>query len=246
MTFAAMTFSTENIGDDIQGLAAQRFLPRVDEWIDRDHIAEYDGPPANMIFHGWIGDITNALPIPPQLNVLPVSIHVSPPTWAWAADKWRAFGERFGAVGARDLPTMLWLQSIGVDSYFSGCVTLTLPRVHSSVERSLRYAVDFDGALAHTQVTHNCGHDVSMRERFDGAAALLHLYADAAEVVTTRLHAALPCAAYGTPVTLRLDNERTCGLIELLDDAEKRHHVASELKHKIRKWVRKCRSSSER
>ena len=45
-------------------------------------------------------------------------------------------------------------------------------------------------------------------------------YARAELVITTRLHAALPCLAFNTPVILinkRFDNERFKGLYELLN-----------------------------
>ncbi len=67
------------------------------------------------------------------------------------------------------------------------------------------------------------GHDV----RYEKAQALLELYAKAKFVITSRLHCALPCLAYGTPVlfvkpppsiwNLAGDDPRFAGLIELLN-----------------------------
>ena len=45
-----------NIGDDIQAYATARFLPRVDYFIDREHIDEFkteDGEPVAVIMNAW-------------------------------------------------------------------------------------------------------------------------------------------------------------------------------------------------
>ena len=39
--YALYKYSTENVGDEIQSIAARRFLPRVDYYIDRDRIGEW-------------------------------------------------------------------------------------------------------------------------------------------------------------------------------------------------------------
>lgn len=36
--------------------------------------------------------------------------------------------QEHGPVGARDHDTLTWLRSFGIDSYYSGCLTLTLDR----------------------------------------------------------------------------------------------------------------------
>ena len=38
--YALYKYSTENIGDEIQSIAARRFLPQVDYYIDRDRDGE--------------------------------------------------------------------------------------------------------------------------------------------------------------------------------------------------------------
>lgn len=47
MKYALLTYSTENVGDDIQSIAARRFLPRVDYYIDRDQIGEWENNDKN-------------------------------------------------------------------------------------------------------------------------------------------------------------------------------------------------------
>lgn len=68
-------------------------------------------------------------------------------------------------------------------------------------------------------VTHECQLSVSHRERFELAKALLQRYANAKLVITSRIHAALPCLGLGTPVILvcPYDQQRFEGLAELLN-----------------------------
>lgn len=68
-------------------------------------------------------------------------------------------------------------------------------------------------------VTHECQLSVLHRERFELAKALLQRYANAKLVITSRIHAALPCLGLGTPVILvcPYDQQRFEGLAELLN-----------------------------
>lgn len=68
-------------------------------------------------------------------------------------------------------------------------------------------------------VTHECQLSVPHRERFELAKALLQRYANAKLVITSRIHAALPCLGLGTPVILvcPYDQQRFEGLAELLN-----------------------------
>lgn len=68
-------------------------------------------------------------------------------------------------------------------------------------------------------VTHECQLSVPHREIFELAKALLQRYANAKLVITSRIHAALPCLGLGTPVILvcPYDQQRFEGLAELLN-----------------------------
>ena len=68
-------------------------------------------------------------------------------------------------------------------------------------------------------VTHECQLSVPHRERFELAKALLQRYANAKLVITSRIHAALPCLGLGIPVILvcPYDQQRFEGLAELLN-----------------------------
>jgi hypothetical protein len=90
----------------------------------------------------------------------------------------------------------------GVDSEMIGCATLTFRRYLG--RRSGVYVVDAKvpermSRMAVT-VTHHLARGVSWREQWARATRVLDLYRRAGLVYTSRLHAALPCIAFGTPV----------------------------------------------
>lgn len=68
-------------------------------------------------------------------------------------------------------------------------------------------------------VTHACSLSIPHAERFELAKELLRTYAKAKLVITSRIHAALPCLAMGTPVILvcSYDERRFKGLSDLLN-----------------------------
>ena len=42
-----------NAGDYIQSVAASRFLPKVDRYVNREKLNEYSGPELKLIRNGW-------------------------------------------------------------------------------------------------------------------------------------------------------------------------------------------------
>ena len=54
-----------NVGDNIQSLAAKQFLPKVDEFINREELAEHKGDAVNLIMNGWF---SHNISCPPQLS----------------------------------------------------------------------------------------------------------------------------------------------------------------------------------
>lgn len=55
MKYGLFKYETENIGDEIQSIAARRFLPSVDTYIDRDRLGEYcPDEETKIITNGWL------------------------------------------------------------------------------------------------------------------------------------------------------------------------------------------------
>lgn len=212
---------TLNLGDEIQSLAARAFLPRVDRLLDRDDLSRAPGWAGEtaLICNGWFSHRPERWPPHPRLRPLLVSMHLSDQVGpegfsaaeAWVVGRSAAYLREHGPVGARDLWTLDLLQRNEIDSYFSGCLTLTLrrpdlPRGEAVIASDLD-PLTLSALRARTrapvmEVTHEVARSVSAAKRMALAEELLDIYARARCVVTTRLHAALPCLAMGTPVLL--------------------------------------------
>lgn len=240
--YALFSYTTDNIGDEIQSIAARRFLPRIDYYIDRDHIDECsigDDETVKLIMNGWYTHYPeNFPPIAKNIDPLLVSMYITDEVKDDInTDRTRHFLNKYGPVGARNPDTQKFLESIGVDSYFSGCLTLTLQRDKRIVKRDFVLAVDVPQSALEalkrsaTSPVVELGAfittgDMTTDERFALAELYLFLFQSAKCVVTTRLHATLPCLALGTPV-LNLERKkfepgRFAGLRELA------HHLTVE------------------
>ena len=222
MSFGLLSYATVNLGDEIQSIAAQRFLPRVDVLLQRDSLdSEPAVPgPVHAILNGWFLASPGNWPPHPRIVPALLSMHFDqkrPRTRFWRSTaaqqilspQGREWLVANGPVGTRDKATLELLERHHVPCWYSGCLTLTLPR--SSVERE-DFIVACDvperqltalrrrTRLNVIAVTH---HDATTRghvSRTAKARSLLNLYGRAHAVVTSRLHCALPCLALGTPV----------------------------------------------
>lgn len=146
MKFGAFTYGySTNLGDEIQTLSATQFLPSVDVLIERDRLHWYrDCPPVFVIFNGWFTH-QPSWPPPDSISPLFVSFHAAMPELL-VDKRFVAYFKRHEPVGCRSLATLEALRNIGVDAYFSGCLTLTIKRERGARTNQI-YAVDVDPTL---------------------------------------------------------------------------------------------------
>ena len=130
MQFGAFSYAySTNLGDEIQTLSAMQFLPRVDVLLERDRLYWYrDSPPVFVIFNGWFTRLPS-WPPPDSISPLFVAFHAARPELL-IDKRFRRYFERHEPIGCRSLATLEAFRAIGVDAYFSGCMTLTLQRQH--------------------------------------------------------------------------------------------------------------------
>lgn len=252
--FGYINYSTLNIGDDFQAIAAKRFLPNDAIGIDREFIGVFDFPKTvRTIVNGWFmhtkdlywyrADVPGpekSWPPAPCIDPLLISIHF----WdgflpTILSDESLAYLRLHAPIGARDLSTMEFLQAHGIPSYFSGCLTLTLVNPYSdSDRRNIIYAVDIDDSCYRylkknatckvIRVTHifQFPPNTTEEERMRVANKLLERYRKAKCVITQRFHASMPCLAFNTPVLfLGPTDSRFKGNIELLHTCSKEDFV---------------------
>ena len=252
--FALLSYSTKNLGDEIQSIAARQFLPSVDALVDRD---EWTPCPADaaagtfkIILNGWFTHRPEKWPPPMWLSPLPISLHITrerlqtliEPAQALVAGESLDYLKRHAPIGGRDLATVDLLERHGVESYFSGCVSLTLGSDTPGARGDYICAVDLDDGLYEhltmrarspiLRTRHRDGSGGTFQQRCAAASRLLALYARAKCVVTTRLHCAMPCIAFGTPtlfINKVTDPYRLSGLIDLVRSCTASAFTAGEV-----------------
>jgi hypothetical protein len=185
--------SSSNLGDIIQTIALTRYFPQT-VGIFREHIRDFRQISDLFIVNGFLYDL-------PHLNkhVLFAGIH---PFLASLISAYTMKKQLLGLkqslfpVGARDPAAQKELESLGINSEMIGCSTLTFERYKGP--RHGIYSVDFNGPGTH--ITHRIPAEMSVAEQWQLALKHLNYYRTAERVYTSRLHVALPCLAFGTPV----------------------------------------------
>jgi hypothetical protein len=243
--FGFISYSTTNIGDDIQAIAASQFLPKESISIDREFIHDFSrSTPVNLLANGWFMHTKNVCwylnetappekSWPPSKAIRPffISFHLTPEFIPEAlTEEGVAYLKKHAPIGARDPATLEVLHNAGIPAYFSGCLTLTLQN-QCTVRDDVIYAVDIPPMCLEylrskvdtpvVVVNHGVPLEIfqerNASKRLTYARELLKKYSRAKCVITSRLHAALPCLALETPVLLIKDCQgpRFKGLSEL-------------------------------
>lgn len=184
---------TLNIGDAIQTIALQRLLNREVKYVDRN-TCQFD-PNEMAIVNGWLG--RNVAPRNP--NVLFAGIFL-----AENVGNIRWIKESRYAVGARDPYTLELLRKFGVAAQFVGCATLTLPKYDGPRKGEIHVESN-----TRSDVSHAIPSGMPWTEQLALGGELLEKYRTAKRVITSRLHVALPCLAFGTPVVVQASTEYT-------------------------------------
>lgn len=118
----------KNLGDYVQTIAAMQFLPKEPIFVDREGLNMYDGDKAKIIMASWFLKFPHNFPPSEKLAPLFVSSHFTKEsinTFAKNADMYD-YLKKYEPIGCRDTETEKGLKEIGIDAYFSGCLTLTL------------------------------------------------------------------------------------------------------------------------
>ncbi|MEM1890684.1 MAG: polysaccharide pyruvyl transferase family protein [Pyrobaculum sp.] len=138
MKYGVVYAKTDNIGDDIQAVAALQFLPRVDFWIERENLHKVESDDVvKVILNGWYTFNPWSWPPSEAIQPLIISIHISPHvSMYFLRDRVIRYLKRWEPIGARDLWTLKLLKYGGVNAYFSGCLTLTLDKTYKPHKRS--------------------------------------------------------------------------------------------------------------
>ncbi|OGI94482.1 hypothetical protein A3A03_02910 [Candidatus Nomurabacteria bacterium RIFCSPLOWO2_01_FULL_40_18] len=260
--YGLLSYTTGNLGDEIQSLAARYFLPRVDIYLDRDNDLKKvkSNKKIKLILNGWFSHKPQNWPPSENIDPLFISFHIAKSAVKeFTSPSSIAYFKKHEPIGCRDAFTQNLLESSGVRAYFSGCLTLTLQR--PSVKRTSQITIaDIDEDIKNLlpeelktkaiYTTHWSRSPSAKKlarvipiklksffrilkintlvwslfsktkeEKFASAKRMLEQYAKSKLVVTSRLHCALPCLAFGTPVLFihkNLNDQRFGGLLKYL------------------------------
>ena len=196
-----------NLGNDIQTFAAEQLLPPVDLRLDYDEFCNAAAwGELSLVANGYFGaHRTRCWPLAANVKALFVGFHASDgATLRGAADR------TTHPIGCRDSYTLGLGHSLGLRVYPSACLTLCLDRTEQNRSDEILFVDVPQQALPQiplsiirqaSELTHHTLENTFDRRR-EIVAEILSSYSRARLVVTSRLHALLPCAAFGTPVVL--------------------------------------------
>lgn len=210
------TYPTGNLGDDMQSYAILANLGRVDTFMDRDSLPDFPADRDTLcVFNSRFLQGKDFRP--PSPAVKPIWHGFSAGRNELLKGEWLEYLRAQAPIGCRDMNSVRRLHEVGVDAYFTGCLTLfigaNLPppeRERKGVlfvdvppEAMARMPADLSGRAVHTStfvppwlMRQRPLHRLAM------AAAMADRIAGAELVVTRRLHVAMPAASFGTPVVV--------------------------------------------
>lgn len=118
----------KNIGDYIQSVAQETFFQKIDLYVEREELKYVNSKEKiNLIMNGWFMRHPENFPPSEAINPLFISFHLTPSIIHEVLNEnTLLYLKKYEPIGCRDLFTKNILESRGINSYFSGCLTLTL------------------------------------------------------------------------------------------------------------------------
>lgn len=121
-----------NVGDYIQSLAAKQYLPNVDTLINREELSDYTGKNLTIILNGWFMHKPEKWPPSKDIDPLFISFHMNRPYIdSMLTPEAISYFKDVGSIGCRDYYTAEILESKGINSYYSSCLTTTLNNTYT-------------------------------------------------------------------------------------------------------------------
>ena len=211
MKYSSLSFSlSANVGDHVQSIAIERLLPRLDTHIDRSFLSSSPTEePTLLVMNCWFSNCTTAFP--PAKGIVPVffGFHIhEEEKGEFLTPASIDYLRQHQPIGCRDHGTAKMLEAQGIKTFYSKCLTLTLPRREQQPKDGIVVVVDAYDIPLPSEIAKNAVHishivPVVLGEttKRQIASELLSFYKEKASlVITTKLHCALPCVAMGVPV----------------------------------------------
>lgn len=152
----------------------------------------------------------------------------------------RYYWRLYEPIGCRDEYTKQLFERYGIKAYLSKCLSLIFDKSHAKRKgiylvdiNSCKYIPKINNQFVNSipfNIVDRIEHDIDEKYSNDfdykirKANTLLEVYRKAELVITSRLHCALPCRAFGTPVIFVHDhykeNKRFSGLYKELNGSD--------------------------
>lgn len=221
----------QNLGDWIQTIAAEEFYKEIgiEDYllVSRNDAAMYEGAEVRLVVNGYhtlinrVGYKTNTFPLSSKIIPVFLSMHFHDRN---IPEEMKHQLISFGPVGCRDEETVLNMRRNGIPAFLSGCATALFSRrsvnpdkqkevllidipdgieekMPDEIRKQAKYMTQIFPIKRQTGELYMTAEESA--EAYKKARELLEYYREnAALVVTSRLHAAVPCMAMGIPVIL--------------------------------------------
>ena len=182
------------------------------EFVERDNLTDvskrYSDYEVHIVMNGWYMHGMNeekTLDWPPPSNIIPhfISFHVS--DQRMFDKKYKDFYLSNQPIGCRDNATSKKFNEMGVNAKFTGCLTSTIdffqwdPQIKKTAiidvnEKNLNLSTEEYDKYEH-MICKDWDHIKSLKVAYE----LLEKYTKYEKVITSRLHAFLPCLSLGVP-----------------------------------------------
>lgn len=217
-----------NIGDIIQTIAVEYLYQLMGVSTDqiigisKYSLNSYQGEKVVVPITGFFNERPDMGEVPFSDNIIPVFLgyHLG---WGLHNEKVLEFFKKYQPIGCRDSFTQKAFEALGVSAYVCGCPTIIFPRRVKSNKYDKVFFVDTPKELDNfvpSKIKNKIeyiSHIVTLKkvplscfeyeELVGYTQSLLNRYRDeAALVVTSRIHCAIPCIAMGIPVIFTPSN----------------------------------------
>ncbi len=229
--------NTHNLGDDIWAYAQSLFYPHIDYLINNTDVYKFKSENSEdvaAIVAAFVEPYNFEYSFISPTNVIPlfVSSYFRPTLWEFLQnDLVKAYLKAYEPIGCRTREQADSFCQMGIDAYFSGCISLTLPYLNKQKGNYICCVDVPDDIVALIKqrvggklevkimsheiqdVSHHS--NLSINERFEIVKSYIEVYAGAHCVITSRLHTALPCLTQKTPVLLATTRESKVGVNDI-------------------------------
>jgi len=188
--------------------------------ISQDELSTYSGAYLLLPICSWISELFRMEKtlskcfseriVPVFTNFFLANDLFSEAIYTTEKDREIAWLKSYEPIGCRDEFTMVMLRRYGINAYLSGCITIVLPRCDiNQISKRKVFLVDIDSDLEKhipeslMQDAVRFSHDFppNLENPLEEIQNVYNLYQNEARLmVTSRLHAAIPCMAAGIPV----------------------------------------------